>query len=281
MAVIQHHLKSNAEARARVRVTPDSAGWKFLSFQVLALNAGETFTQETGGSEMALTPLRGNARVNVANQAFEIARRDVFAEPAPVLYVPPRHTLTVTANSDFEFALGGAPAEGKYPVRLFAPHEMKKELRGGGTAFRQVNHLLQHPLPAERLILFEVYVPAGAWSGWPPHCHDGNHGSPYLEETYYYRFDRAAGFGIHRNYRRDTAFDEIFAVRDGDVVLVTQGFHPSGASPAANMYFLNYLAGELRDAARGTPPVEDTDHVWIKADWSGGVLRLPVFSEGA
>lgn len=281
MATNPHHLKSNADASVRVQVTPESAGWKFLSFKIIALKTGESFRVETGESEMALTPLRGNARVSAANQTFELARRDVFAEPAPVLYVPPRQTCTVAANSDFEFALGGAPAAGKYPVRLFAPREMKRELRGGGAAYRQVNHVLQHPLPAERLILYEVYVPAGAWSGWPPHCHDGNYGSPYLEETYYYRFDRAAGFGIHRNYRRDTAFDEIFAVRDGEVVLVTQGFHPSGASPAANMYFLNYLAGDLLDAARGTPPVEDPDHVWIKANWSGGALQLPVFSEGA
>ena len=36
---------------------------------------------------------------------------------------------------------------------------MKQEVRGGGVAVRQVNHILAHPLPAERLILFEVYVP--------------------------------------------------------------------------------------------------------------------------
>ncbi|MBI4671022.1 MAG: 5-deoxy-glucuronate isomerase [Chloroflexi bacterium] len=279
MTNIQHHLKSNGDASVRVQVTPASAGWKFLHFKIVALKPGETYSQETNGDEMALTPLRGRARVNVKNQAFELARRDVFAEPAHVLYVPPRQSLTVRAASEFEFALGGAPAAGKYPVRLFAPNEMKQELRGGGACYRQVNHILQHPLPAERLILFEVYVPAGAWSGWPPHCHDGHTNSPYLEETYYYRFDRSAGFGIHRNYRRDIAFDELFAVRDGDLVLVTQGFHPSGATPAANMYFLNYLAGELLDDARGAPPVDDPDLAWIKQDWTRGVWQLPMFTE--
>lgn len=276
MTNLQHHLQSNPGATMRLEVTPARAGWKYLSFKIIALKPGETHTEQTNGSEFALTPLRGRARAHAADQDFDLARRAVFAEPASVLYVPPGKTVTVTATSDFEFALGGAPAEGKYPVRLFTPGEIKQELRGGGAARRQVNHILQHPLPAERLILFEVYVPAGAWSGWPPHCHDGYMNSPYLEETYYYCFDRPAGFGIHRNYRRDTAFDEIFAVRDGDVVLVTQGFHPSGASPAANMYFLNYLAGELQDQARGTPPVDDPDHAWIKADWSKGMLALPL-----
>ena len=46
------------------------------------------------------------------------------------------------------------------------------------------------PLPAEHLILYEVYVPRGTWAGWPPHRHDGVQGSPYLEEVYYFRLDR-------------------------------------------------------------------------------------------
>lgn len=274
-----HQLKSNLDSQTRVAVTPASAGWQYLSFQIVALKAGETFSHQTDGQEIALVPLQGRAVVDVEQERFVLERANVFAEMPRVLYAPPNKLVSVHAVHDFEFALGSAPATGKYPTRLFAPKEMKQELRGGGTARRQVNHILQHPCPAERLILFEVYVPAGAWSGWPPHCHDGYMNSPYLEETYHYRFDRPSGFGIHRNYRRDTAFDEIFAVRDGDVVLVTQGFHPSGASPAANMYFLNFLAGELENDARGTPPVDDPDLAWIKTDWTQGVLPLPVFEK--
>jgi 5-deoxy-glucuronate isomerase len=153
---------------------------------------------------------------------------------------------------------------------------MRAEMRGGGPALRQVNHVLAAPLPAERLILFEVYVPGGAWSGWPPHCHDGFGGSPYLEEVYYYRFAPRYGFGIHRNYRRDSAFDEIWAVRHGDTVLVTQGFHPTAAAPGSNMYFLNYLAGDLLDEARGAPPLDDADFAWMRQDWEGQRLPLPL-----
>lgn len=279
MTNMQHHLKSKTDASVRVEVTPSSAGWKYLSFNLIALKAGESYLHKTERQEFALVPLQGLAMVDVERERFVLERANVFAEMPHVLYAPPNKTVAIQAIHDFEFALGGAPAEGKYPTCLFAPDEMKQELRGGGTARRQVNHILQHPLPAERLILFEVFVPAGAWSGWPPHCHDGYMSSPYLEETYYYRFDRTSGFGIHRNYRRDRAFDEVFAVRDGDVVLVTQGFHPSGASPAANMYFLNFLAGELSDDARGTPPVDDPDLAWIKGEWTQGVMQLPVFQK--
>ena len=100
-------------------------------------------------------------------------------------------------------------------------------------------------MPAERLILYEVYVPGGAWSGYPPHCHDGYGGSAHLDETYYFRTDPSNGVALHRNYRRDNDFEEIFAVRDTDLVLVTQGFHSTSAAPGSNLYFLNYLAGRV------------------------------------
>lgn len=277
---LKHHFRPNTHSKVRHQVTPASAGWRYLTFQVIALHAGETFSQETDGQEMALTPLKGRARVDTsshaAEQIFHLARADVFAEMAQVLYIPPQHHLRVEAMSAFEFALGGAPATGKYPTRLFTPREMKKELRGGGAAFRQVNHLLAYPLPAERLILYDAYVPGGMWAGYPPHCHDGYMGSPYLEETYYYRITPANGFAIHRNYRRDSDFDELFTVRDGDLVLITQGFHPVAAAPGANVYFLNYLAGELVDDARGTPPFDDPDYAWLKQNWGGNALRLPL-----
>lgn len=271
-----HHLKPNLQSNVRLQVTPATAGWRYLSFQVIALKPGETFAVETRTNEMALTPLAGRARVTVGTEEFALARADVFAELAHVLYIPPRKSIVIAAESAFECALGGAPAEGKYPVRLFAPGEMRQELRGGGAARRQVNHILAHPLPAERLILFDVYVPGGMWAGYPPHCHDGYMGSPYLEETYYYRIAPVEGFALHRNYRRDTDFDEVFVVQHGDLVLVTQGFHPVAAAPGANVYFLNYLAGELMDEARGTPPYDDPAYAWLKQDWSGNPIELPV-----
>ena len=72
-----------------------------------------------------------------------------------------------------------------------------------------------------------------------------------MDETYYFRTDPAEGVALHRNYRRDRDYEEIFAVRDTDLVLVTQGFHSTSAAPGSNLYFLNYLAGELLDEARG------------------------------
>jgi 5-deoxy-glucuronate isomerase len=270
-----HHIKPN-QSGILVETTPASAAWKFLGFKVIKLEAGEKFNVSSHNNELAVVPLQGKASLKVASQTFTVSRKSVFEEVPHVLYIPPRQDLIIEAKTDLEIAWGSAPAEGKYPIRLFKPKEMKKEVRGGGAAKRQVNHILNAPLPAERLILFEVYVPGGSWSGYPPHCHDGKFGSPYLEETYYYQINPENGFAIHRNYDTDTDFDELFTVKNGDLVLVTKGFHPVSAAPGSNIYFLNFLAGDLLDEARATPPYDDPNYAWLKQDWEGKPFKLPL-----
>ena len=139
-----------------------------------------------------------------------------------------------------------------------------------------MHHTLAWPLPAERLILFEVYVPGGNWSGWPPHCHDRYGDSPYLEEVYYYRTQPKNGVAFHRNYRLDSDFDEVLPAQNGDCVLVTQGFHPAAATPGTNIYFLNYLAGEPRNEERNYKPFEDPNTTWIKENWKANDMELPI-----
>lgn len=272
-----HLIKSDYDKTIVIDVTPENANWDYLSYRIVNLKAGESYTHNTDNTEIALVPLSGKGTLSVGEETFTIARKGVFEELPHVLYVPPQHTVEVTADADFEFAVGGAPAEGKYPLRLFKPDEIKQEVRGGGAATRQVNHILAHPMPAERLILFEVYVPGGAWSGYPPHCHDRYGDSGYLEETYYFRMMPENGFGFHRNYRVDEDFDETFLLGHTDLVLVTKGFHSTTAAPGSNIYFLNYLAGELLDDERGTPPYDDPRYAHLKGAWDENTMQLPVF----
>ncbi len=280
----QHILKPNQQPNQNSpyihQVNPKDYNWDYLEFNALTLQQGEDFSYATEGKEAALVPLSGEINVSVGDKSFTLQRKDVFSSMPQVLYVPPGSELRISASKDSEFAIGAAPAEGKFPVRLFEPSEMKQEERGEAPARRQVNHILSHPLPAERLILFEVYIPGGSWSGWPPHCHDGYGGSPYLEETYYYRFEpQDSGFGIHRNYRKDEDFNEVFSIANRDLVLVTKGFHPTVASPGSKMYFLNFLAGNLYDEQRATPPLDDSDWGFMKEDkWEHNRFSIPVFN---
>lgn len=273
---MSNHLKSNYDGMIVLDVTPESANWQYLSFRVVRIEAQQVYLHQTERTELALVPLEGAGAIQTSAGDFALSRVGVFQEKPSVLYIPPGQEFGVVSDGSFEFALGAAPAEGKYPLRLFAADEIRSELRGGGAARRQVHHTLAHPLPAERLILYEVYVPGGAWSGYPPHCHDGYGGSARLDETYYFRTDPANGVALHRNYRRDNDFEEIFAVRDRDLVLVTQGFHSTSAAPGSNLYFLNYLAGELIGDERKTPPYDDPDYAWLKDDLTANLMRLPL-----
>ncbi len=263
-------------ARVPISVTPESAGWQYLDFRVVDLQPGQGFQQDSADREVAVVPLSGHGQVRVESDLIELSRTSVFEEKPHVLYVPPGRTIRISTEPGFQCAIGGAPAEGGLPVRVFAPDEMRSELRGGGASYRQISHILSHPLPAERLILYEVYVPRGTWSGWAPHCHDGYADSPYLEETYYFRLDPATGFAMHRNWREDEDFDEVVVCGDGDTALVPKGFHSSVACPGTNMYFLNYLAGELIGDERRRGPHFHPDHTWIHDDWEAGVMELPV-----
>lgn len=271
-----HHRTPSADGTIRLSVTPNDAGWDYLSFAVVELTDGQEHVHLLDDQETAIVPLSGSATVRVGNDRFDLARTSVFDQMPHVLYAPPDTPLEIIGQGRFEFAIGSARAEGRYPVRLFTPAEMTSEIRGGGAASRQVNHILAPPLPAERLILYEVYVPRGTWSGWAPHCHDGRDGSPYLEETYYFRLDPDDGFAIHRNWRADENFEEHFTAHDRDVVLVTKGYHSSVACPSSHMFFLNFLAGELVDEERRTPPCFHEAYTWIQDDWEHEAWELPV-----
>lgn len=266
-----------------IEVTPASAGWSNVAFAVVAVTADAAHVDELAERETAIVTLSGRGRVVVDGEAHDIARESVFAEVGRIVYVPPSTPFRVETDTAVTVAVGSAPAEGRYPARVIEPSEMRSEIRGGGQSYRQVIHSLAHPLPAERLIIYEVYIPRGTWAGWPPHRHDGVEGSPYLEETYYFRLDRPEGYVLHRNFNDGAApsgepgdFDEVSVARDGDVVMVPMGYHTTVASPGSNMYFLNYLAGDLIGDDRRTPPCFHSDHTWIEADWEAGAWSLPV-----
>lgn len=279
----EHIYKPTGGTGPQLSVTPDSAGWTFLSFSTVKLAAGETHGSELADQETAIVPLSGAGTVRAGGETYALARESVFTEMPEVVYLPPGVAVEVGTDGAFEFAIGSAPAEGLYPQRLWTPGEMKTEMRGGGASYRQISHILAPPIAAERLILYEVYVPRGTWSGWAPHCHDGFDGSPYLEETYYFRFDPpTSAFAMHRNWRIDEPFDETLVCGDGETAIVTKGFHSSVACPSSNMYFLNYLAGDLIGEDRSTPPCFHADHTWIDGAWSNGdegAWTLPVVSQ--
>ncbi len=255
------------------RITADDAGWKYLGAEIVSLTAGERLDVHSDTHEIAVVLVEGTIEVHGAGLDERVSRGSVFSEMADVAYLPPHTPVTVAALIDSEIALGTAPAQGRHPARMVRRHEMASVIRGGGNAVRQVTSPLADPIPAESLIVYEAWVPRGGYAGWPPHRHDGVDDSPYLEETYYFRFDREVGFGWHRNFAADLDLDDSFSIRNRSLVPVPAGYHLCTAGPAANMWILNFLAGAPGDRPR--PPCFDPAETWINADWERGMLALP------
>ena len=57
---VVRHVRPGSGPGTLLEITPASVGWRYLSFQVVALAPGETIEGETGGSEFALVALGGS-----------------------------------------------------------------------------------------------------------------------------------------------------------------------------------------------------------------------------
>jgi 5-deoxy-glucuronate isomerase len=114
---------------------------------------------------------------------------------------------------------------------------------------------------AEGLLVVEVITPGGHWSSYPPHKHDT--AMPVqesaLEETCCHRLQPPQGFAIQRVYTDDRSLDETISVEDGDVVMVSRGYHPVSAPHGYDLCYLNVMAGPERNWIFRNDPAHD----WI------------------
>jgi 5-deoxy-glucuronate isomerase len=251
-------------------------GFEFLSFETRKLQAGASYTGETGDRELGMVVLGGTCSVESSRGAWKsFGKRATVFEGLPfTLYLPIHTSFTVTADTNCDLAFCYAKAEEEFPARLVTPDQVSIEIRGGGNATRQIHDMIPPGFPAHRLIVVEVFTPSGNWSSFPPHKHDVHNppGEVDLEEIYYYRIDRPEGFALQRVYTTDQRLDETLTVRDGELVLIPEGYHPVAAAHGYNVYYLNALAGSARSLAAS----DDPSYAWVRGDWKEKDVRLPM-----
>jgi len=63
---------------------------------------------------------------------------------------------------------------------------------------------------------------------------------------------------LHTVRTDDRSLDETMTVEDGDVVMVPKGYHPVGAPHGYDLYYLNVIAGPVREWKFQNDP----DHDW-------------------
>jgi 5-deoxy-glucuronate isomerase len=245
-------------------VTPESAGWDYVGFEVHRLAEGTVLRNETGEQEVCLVLLSGRADVKTAKASWQHIgqRMSVFEKTPPYsVYVPNQDRYEITALTEVEVAVCAAPGRGGYEARLISPEQVGVETRGYGNIERQIHNILPEQEPADSLLVVEVFTPNGHWSSYPPHKHDRDAlpEESYLEETYYFKVQPEQGFAIQRVYTDDLSLNETLMVQDGEAVMVPRGYHPVSAPPGYDVYYLNVMAGPTRVWKFHNDP----KHAWI------------------
>ena len=248
-------------------ISPQSADWSFVGFELYKLKPGESAKDTTNGNEVILVLVEGKAEISAAGQPFgEMGERmDVFERKPPhCLYVPAQSDWSATATTDCTLAICSAPAMAgaNYPAKIIGPEGIDTTPRGTGSNTRYINNIAMEDRDvASSLLVTEVFTPDGNWSSYPPHRHDEDNypDMTYLEETYYHRLNPSQGYGIQRVFTEDGSLDETIAVSNEDVVLVPKGHHPYGVPYGYEAYYLNVMAGPLRKWRFKNHP----DHDWI------------------
>jgi 5-deoxy-glucuronate isomerase len=271
-------------------ITPEVAGWEYISFQTRRLATGQSWSFSSRENELAIVNLSGTYTVqtNQGNWSDIGNRENVFTGAAHVLYLP-RHTdFTITAEKDGEFAVTWVPTDEDHDPWLIQPSDVPISIRGGDNVCRQINDLLPPGSPVHRLVLVEVYTPSGNWSSYPPHKHDvhiedeaGNLVEADLEEVYFYKIDKPEGYAYQRVYTDERSplhqagypIDALVRAENNCAVLVPEGYHPVVSAPGYTTYYLNVLAGSAQSLANQ----DDPQYSWVKETYKGVDARLPLY----
>jgi 5-deoxy-glucuronate isomerase len=250
-------IKPTANQGKMIGITPQTAGWRYVGFDLYLLKQGGTAEEQTGKREICLVIISGKGRVFVDGRDLgHVGERLSPFEGKPwSVYVPAKSAWQIVAETNLTLAVCSAPADvtARHP-RVIAPADLSVETRGTGSNTRFVTNILPENDPtAASLLVVEVITPNGHTSSYPPHKHDQDNlpHESYLEEIYYHRLNPPQGFAFQRVYtdadpsgKRE--IDDAMAVEDGDVVLVPKGYHPCATCHGYDLYYLNVMAGPKR-----------------------------------
>ena len=243
-----------------VDITPASAAWGHVGFEVLALADGQGARRDAGERECCVVIVQGRAHVRSEHGEWRDlgGRADPWAGSPDAAYLPPRTRVEVAGHG--EVALCFAPASEGAAARRLPAAEAEVQTRGHGALERRVHPILMADREAASLLVCEVLTPEGHWSSYPPHKHDRDAlpEESFLEETYYHRVSPRQGFALQRVYTAEGDLDETMTVRDRDTVLVPRGYHTVSAPPGYDLYYLNVMAGPVREWVFANDP----DHEW-------------------
>jgi len=234
-------------------LAPEKAAVRHLHYGRIILEpAGEAVQFDTGSHETGLICLRGRALVDAAGQSFHLTRYDS-------LYVPRDAAVAVAPGADgCDLAEISAPVSHTYPLQFVAFSDVRKDPAlhfptGGESSRRDLNILIGKNVQAGRILAGVTFSEPGNWTSWPPHEH-----AAMLEEAYLYIDMPEPAWGLQLVYTNPKAPELVVTVREGDCVVMPEGYHPNVAAPGGSINFLWMMAAhrEVEDRQFGVVNVQ-------------------------
>jgi len=244
--------KTNAQTGRHLAVTPANSTMRHLSYGRIILDAAKPLVSFPNGTrETVLICLAGNGTVKIAGNEYNLGQFDA-------IYIPRDSAIEVSTRSTVDFAEFSADVKGKYPLKVVRYGDVAKDpgmkfVAGNPGSRRELNVLIANNVEAGRLIAGFTSSDPGNWTSWPPHEH-----AKMLEEMYVYFDMPEPAYGLQLVYN-DTHYPELVtAVRDGDVVLMPNGYHPNVSVPGHRIAFLWAMAAhrEVEDRQFGVVNVQ-------------------------
>jgi 5-deoxy-glucuronate isomerase len=222
----------------RTAVAPGATAARFLHYGRITIAAGDAPLKfKTENHETGLICLNGKAAIKTDGQTFQLDRYDA-------VYVPRDSDVEVTGDSQVgcDLAEVSAPVDNRYPVKFVSYKEVRQNPRlhliaGKPPAERDLNVLIGANVEAGRIMAGVTFSTPGNWTSWPPHEH-----SRLLEEAYLFIDMPAPSFGVQFVYTDPSKPELVQVVREGDCVLMPQGYHPNVAAPGGQINFLWMMA---------------------------------------
>lgn len=224
------------------------------------LKEGEELTVSEPGMETAVLLLSGKVVFAYDDERVQAERKGVFKELPTCVHVAAGHEVAIYAETAAEILVQSTENEKQFPSRLFLPKDVVQKVSCEGkwdnTAVRDVVDIINiQNSPYSNMVLGEVYARQGRWWSYIPHFHP-------QPEVYYYKFDRAEGFGA--------CFigEKAYTIKDKSVGMFPGGkTHAQVTAPGYPMYcawMIRHLPGDPWDNTRTDKPeyewlLENTD----------------------
>jgi 5-deoxy-glucuronate isomerase len=228
--------KTHEGTGRRTAVAPGSSAARYLHYGRITLAAGDAPIKfNSKDHEIGLICLNGNATVRTGDDKFDLDRYDA-------VYLPRDSEIEVDAPDGCDLAEVSAPVAKRYPLKFVSYKEVRQNpklhlVAGKPPAERDLNVLIGANVEAGRIMAGVTFSTPGNWTSWPPHEH-----SKLLEEAYLFIDMPAPSFGVQFVYTDPQKPELVQVVREGDCVLMPQGYHPNVAAPGGQINFLWMMA---------------------------------------